>query len=178
MNPVTLHDKTFSPFLDPETIANRIREMADEMVFDYGQKCPVFVIVLKGAFLFGSDLFRAYKGAAEVSFVRFSSYHGTQSSGEIRELIGMDDSLKGRDIVLVEDIVDTGLTMSHMLEKARAVGVSSVRVATLLFKPEACKVPLKIDYIGFKVSNEFLVGYGLDYNELGRNLECLYKLSN
>jgi len=178
MQEISIHDKKFIPFLNEKTISDTITTLAEKIKKDYEGKKPIFIVVLNGAFLFAAELFKKFKGEAEISFVRVSSYSGTASTGEVKEFIGFDEHLKGRDLILIEDIIDTGITMEILLAKANELNPASLKVATLLFKPKACLKPIKIDYTGFEVENDFLVGFGLDYNGLGRNLTEIYKLSN
>lgn len=177
MQEIRIHDKNFGPFLSEEEIQKSISVLAERIKNDYSGKQPVFIVVLNGAFLFAADLFKKFNGDAEVSFIRVSSYAGTSSTGQVKEILGFDEQLKGRDLLIVEDIVDTGITLEILIEKAKEIRPASVKTAALLFKPEACIKNVKPDYIGFEVANDFLVGYGLDYNGLGRNLNSIYKLS-
>jgi hypoxanthine phosphoribosyltransferase len=177
MQEISIHDKKFRPFLSEEKIQETINSLAARIKKDFEGKRPIFVVVLNGAFVFASELFKQYQGEAEISFIKVSSYQGTSTSGIVKEILGFEEELKGRDLILVEDIVDTGITMDLLLTKARELNPTSLKAATLLFKPEACVKPVQLDYIGFEVANDFLVGYGLDYNGLGRNLNRIYKLS-
>lgn len=178
MQEISIHDKKFGPFLSEEEIQRTITGLAERIKKDYAGKRPVFIVVLNGAFLFAADLFKKFKGDAEISFIRVSSYAGTSTTGQVKEILGFDAQLTGRDLIIVEDIVDTGITLEMLINKAKEIQPSSLKTATLLFKPEACTKDVKPDYIGFEVANDFLVGYGLDYNGLGRNLNSIYKLSN
>jgi hypoxanthine phosphoribosyltransferase len=177
MQEISIHDKKFGPFLSEEKIQQSILLLAERIKKDYEGKRPVFVVVLNGAFIFASELFKNYGGEAEISFIKVSSYEGTGTTGTVKEILGFDESLKGKDLLLVEDIVDTGITLEKLLEKAKELQPASLKTASLLFKPMACIKPVKPDYIGFEVANDFLVGFGLDYNGLGRNLKSIYKLS-
>lgn len=177
MQEISIHDKKFGPFLSEEKIEQSILALAERIKKDYEGKRPVFVVVLNGAFIFASALFKNYAGEAEISFIRVSSYEGTGTTGSVKEILGFDESLRGKDLLLVEDIVDTGITLEKLLEKAKELQPASLKTASLLFKPMACIKPVKPDYIGFEVANDFLVGFGLDYNGLGRNLKSIYKLS-
>ncbi|MEY4111092.1 MAG: hypothetical protein RLZZ46_1447 [Bacteroidota bacterium] len=178
MKIIRLHDKQFSPFIEEKQILEVVRNLAQKIQQDMAGKCPLFIVVLKGAFVFAADLFRSYEDDAEITFLRVSSYHGTESSGEVRQMMDISEDLHGREVVLVEDIVDSGLTIKFVTETLKARGAASVKIATLLFKPEAYREKLPVDYVGFRVANDFLVGYGLDYNGLGRNLPAIYKLAS
>lgn len=171
---VQLHDKVFVPYLQESKIAEAVKAVAAKINADYRGKNPLFLVVLNGAFLFAADLLRGIDVDCEVSFVKFSSYEGTSSTGKIKELIGLNENLEGRDVIIVEDIVDTGTTIVQMMEDLAKRKTSSVRIASLLFKPEAYKKDIKIDYVGMEIPNAFIVGYGLDYDGRGRNLKDIY----
>lgn len=175
---VTLGDKVFVPYLSGEKISHAVGLVAEKINADYKGKNPLFLVVLNGAFLFAADLLRSIDLDCEVSFVKFSSYQGTHSTGKVKELIGLNESLVGRDVIIVEDIVDTGTTIVQMLADLADRQTASVRVATLLFKPEAYKKDIVIDYIGLEIPNAFIVGYGLDYDGLGRNLKEIYVIKS
>ena len=167
----------FVPYLTEEKIAAAVKVVAAKINEDYKGKNPLFLVILNGSFLFAADLVRAIDSeGCEVSFVKFSSYEGTESSGKVKELIGLNERLDGRDVIIVEDIVDTGTTIVQMMDDLMKRNPASVRIAALLFKPEAYKKHLKIDYVGMEIPNAFIVGYGLDYNGLGRNLKDIYVL--
>lgn len=173
---IKVHDKAFELFLEEATIAKRIRLMAIQLNVDYENKNPVFVGVLNGSFLFVADLIKDVTLPCEIEFIKVASYHGTNSTGAIKDALGMPTNLKGRDIIVVEDIVDSGLTMKYILSKIYEQEPASVAICALLFKPDALKEPLpELDYIGFEIPNEFVVGYGLDYDGLGRNLRDIYR---
>ncbi|RYY94926.1 MAG: hypoxanthine phosphoribosyltransferase [Chitinophagaceae bacterium] len=177
MNQVTLLDKTFDPYLNEATIQARIAELAQEINKEYEGKQPLFIAILNGAFMFASDLFKQLTITAEISFIKLASYKGTNSTGNVVTAIGLDQDLIGRDIIVVEDIVDTGKTLAEFLPKLQHHQPTSVRIATLLHKPEATKHPLTLDYVGFSIPNKFVVGYGLDYDGIGRNLKEIYQLA-
>ena len=143
---------------------------------DLEGKNPLFLVVLNGAFMFASDLLKKITIDCEITFVKLSSYVGTKSTHMVRELIGLDKSLTGRHVVVVEDIIDTGITMHNTLPKLEEIGAEEVKIATLLFKPNAFQKDFKIDYVGMEIENDFIVGYGLDYDGLGRNLADIYKI--
>jgi hypoxanthine phosphoribosyltransferase len=177
MDRITLKDKTFTINIPQAKIQQRIAEMAQEINSDLKGASPVFLCVLNGAFLFASDIFRRINIECEISFLRVSSYEGTKSSGTVKSLVGVSDNLKDRVVVILEDIVDTGDTAVYLLDELKKHQPREVRFASLLFKPNALRQELKLDYIGFEVPNDFLVGYGLDYDGLGRNLQDIYKLA-
>lgn len=176
MNKVRLHDKEFSTYLSKEIIQEATKEVAREIQKDMKGKRPLFLIVLNGAFVFAADLLRQMDLDCELTFVKLSSYVGTKSTNTVRELIGLDQTVKDRTVVIIEDIIDSGLTMEHTIHKLKDLEASEVKIATLLFKPGAFKRDYKIDYIGLKIPNDFIVGYGLDYDGLGRNLPDIYKV--
>ena len=173
---ITIHDKTFTPFISQETIENRIAELAKQINSDYEGRKPVFLVVLNGAFLFASELVKNIPLSCEITFIRLSSYSQTESTGKVRQIIGLEEKLTDRDVIIIEDIVDTGLTMHQLLLQIQDLGPSSIAIATLLHKPEAIKKPVDLRYVGFQIPNRFVVGYGLDYDGLGRNLDALYVL--
>jgi hypoxanthine phosphoribosyltransferase len=176
MNKIQVADKEFEILLEKGTINKRTRLMGIQLNVDYENRCPVFIGVLNGSFLFMADLLKQITVSCEVEFIKVSSYKGMESSGAIQELLGLPDNLHDRDVILVEDIVDTGLTLKHILEKVHLQKPASVRVCSLLFKPTALleSIP-ELEYVGFEIPNEFVVGYGLDYNGLGRNLNDVYR---
>lgn len=179
MKTIRIWDKYFVPFLFQETIQQRVKQLGEQITRDYKDKSLVVVSVLNGAFVFTADLVRAIEIPLEVSFVRYASYADTHSTGMVKELIGFDDALvRNKDVLIVEDIVDTGLTMKKLISRLEEHLPHSVRVASLLFKPTALKCDITIDYLGFEIENRFVVGYGMDYNGLGRNLQEIYMLKN
>ena len=159
----------------PNTMS-RIKVHDKEISFEMAGKNPLFLIVLNGAFMFAAELFKHLNIECEISFVKLSSYSGTASTNVVRELIGLDHAVSGRNIVLVEDIIDTGLTMNYTINNLKKLEAGSVRVATMLFKPKAFRENFHIDYIGLEIPNDFIVGYGLDYNEHARNYPDIYKI--
>jgi hypoxanthine phosphoribosyltransferase len=176
MKIVKVKDKEFSLFLTAEDIDKAVAQVADMINIDMEERDPLFLCILNGAFVFASDLLKKVNVDCEVSFVKLSSYVGTQTTNTVRELIGLDQVLTNRTVVIIEDIIDTGITMGYTLDKLRSLGASDVRIATLLFKPEAFKKDYAIDYVGMVIPNEFIVGYGLDYDGYGRNLPDIYKI--
>jgi len=173
---ITIHDKTFSPFLSRTEIESRIAVLAAQINSDYEGRKPVFLVVLNGAFLFASELVKNIPLSCEITFVRLSSYTQTESTGKVRQIIGLEETLTDRDVIIIEDIVDTGLTMHQLLQQIQALGPCTLEIATLLHKPEAVKKPVNLRYVGFEIPNRFVVGFGLDYDGLGRNLDALYVL--
>lgn len=173
---VQLHDLKFTPFISEAEINTAIEQVALKINQEFKEEKPVFLGILNGAFLFASELIKRFEGDCEVSFVRLSSYEGTNSSGKVNSLIGLTQSLENRTVIVLEDIVDTGNTLESIDEILQAQKVKQYKIATLFYKPEAYKKTLPIDYIGMEIPNDFIVGYGLDYNGLGRNLTQVYKL--
>lgn len=175
-NEVTVHDKRFRISVTAEEIQARVAAIAHQMNADLAGKDVVFLGILNGSFIFAADLLRGIEMPCKISFVKFTSYEGDHSTGNVRELIGLNENLKGKTVVIIEDIVDTGKTMVDLLEYLKRFEPAEVRIATLMFKPEACRKDLKIDYFGFSIPNDFIVGYGLDYDGFGRNLKDIYKV--
>lgn len=173
---IQVNDKKFQPYLTAAQIDEQVSRLADSINRDYAGKRPLFIGILNGSFMFASDLFKHITIDAEISFIKLASYKGTRSTGLVITSIGLDESLKGRHVVIIEDIVDTGKTLSEFLPQLRDQQPASLKIAALLHKPEALKYPLTIDYLGFNVPDKFLLGYGLDYDGLGRNLKEIYQL--
>lgn len=171
---IQLHDKTFKPFISEAEILKATERIAKKIDEDYTVNAPLVLPVLDGAFVFAAALTNKLECKAEYSFIKYKSYHNTQSTGKVSELLGLDIDIKGKDIIVVEDIIDTGLTISHLLQELKKHQPKSIKIATLLLKPAAIKVPLRIDYKGIEIPNNFIVGYGMDYNGLGRNLNQIY----
>jgi hypoxanthine phosphoribosyltransferase len=177
MSTITVHDKTFSTFLSAAEINKQVNRVADEINRDYQDKCPLFIAILNGSFMFASDLFKALNINAQICFIKLASYQGVKSTGHVVTSIGLDVSLKDRDVIVIEDIVDTGKTLHDFLPQIMDQNPASVKIATLLHKPEALKYSLTIDYVGFSIPNKFVVGFGLDYDGLGRNLREIFQLA-
>ncbi len=177
MKRIQLWDKEFEISHPFEEIQTAIRKMAAQMRIDLEGKNALFVCILNGSFMFASDLMKELElNDAEITFLKLASYSGTSSSGEIRELIGLNESMLDRTVVVVEDIVDTGHTIVDVIAQITEKGAKEVKIATLLFKPDAMKVKVHLDYVGIVIPNDFIVGYGLDYNRRGRNLKDIYTL--
>lgn len=176
MEIIKVLDKEFKLYIKQEEIEAVIKDIANQINAEYKDKNPLLLVMLNGAFMFASQLFKELTIDCETSFVKYASYDGTQSTCEVKELIGLNSSLEGRDVIIIEDIIDSGFTMRCLLQKLEAMKVSSVKIATMLFKPNAFKFDYKIDYIGMNIGNEFIVGYGLDYNQHGRNYGSIYKV--
>jgi hypoxanthine phosphoribosyltransferase len=173
---IQLHDKQFVPFISAQEIDFAIAKMVSQVEADFADETPVFVGVLNGAFMVVADFMKQYKKPCEVSFIKMSSYEGTSSTNDVKQLIGINQDLTGRSVVIIEDIVDTGNTLVELKELFKKQNVKHFKIATLFFKPEAYTKDIKIDYIGIRIPNKFIVGYGLDYDGLGRNLPEVYKL--
>jgi hypoxanthine phosphoribosyltransferase len=178
MELIQVHDKKFRPFIAAGDIAQRVQELAAQLDSDLQGERPLFIAILNGSFMFAADLFRALHIEAEISFIKLASYKGTRSSGQVVTAIGLEADLYGRTVVILEDIVDTGKTLHEFLPQIRHQHPEKLLVVSLLSKPEALEHPLHVDYIGFSVPNKFLLGYGLDYNGLGRNLPGIYVLAD
>ena len=175
---IRIHDKDFKEFISAAALQKRVKEMAQEIDLHYvGLPPPLFIAILNGSFIFAADLVRACTMACEISFVKIQSYEGLESTGKVASIIGLTADITGRDLVIVEDIVDTGRTLEAFLAEIRTKNPKSVKVATLLLKPDALTVPFKPDFCGFVIPNKFVVGYGLDYNELGRNVPEIFQLA-
>ena len=173
---VKVHDKSFETYLSEETIQKRIKELAAVINRDYAGKRPFFIAILNGSFMFASDLFKQLSIDAELCFIKLASYKGMKSSGNVVASIGLDEDLYGKDVVIVEDIVDTGKTLHNFLPRLLHQQPRSLKIVTLLHKSSATIYHLNLDYIGFDIPDKFVVGYGLDYDGLGRNYKEIYQL--
>lgn len=173
-NTIQLHDKQFKPFIDSAKIQDAILSLANKINQDYSNKQPVFIGVLNGSFLFVADLVREFEGNCDVSFMKMASYEGTSTTGVVNELIGLNEDIKDRHVIILEDIVDTGNTLEKLFQELRKQAPASLEIATLLFKPKAYQKDIPVKYVAMEVGNEFLVGYGLDYDGLGRNLKDIF----
>lgn len=174
MEQVTYNGLTFKPYITREKIQKRVTELAQEISRDCAGTRPLFLCVLNGAFAFAADLFRATDIEAEISFIRLKSYEGTGSSGKVKEIIGLSDNLEGRTVIVIEDIVDTGRTMAKLINDLKTHNPASVKVASLLYKPDSVQCDLTLDYVGFPIPSKFIIGYGLDLDGLARNLPDIW----
>ncbi len=176
MDQIKLSDLHFRPFLNESDIRRRVGELGRELEDIYAGKRPIFLGVLNGAFIFAADLLRTCNFDCELSFIKLSSYSGTGSSGDVVTRIGLESNLEGRHVIIVEDIIDSGLTMHRFLPELHALKPASAAIAALLVKPDAMEYDIRVDFRGFDIPSKFVVGYGLDYNGLGRNLKDIYEL--
>lgn len=174
MDIVKIKDKTFKISIPEAEILKHVKEVADRINHDMADKNPLFLAVLNGSFMFAADLMKLITIPCEISFVKLASYQGVISTGSVREVIGINENLSGRTVVIVEDIVDTGLTMKRMIESIGTRNPESVHICTLLLKPEKLQEKLDVEYVAMKIPNDFIVGYGLDYDQQGRNLRDIY----
>jgi len=176
MKKIKLLDKEFEIAIPASDIKEAIWKISDKINNDLKDKNPLMVCILNGSFMFAADLLKLIKFPCQISFVKLSSYEGTTSCGQVTELIGINENLAGRTVVLLEDIVDTGITVQNCINQVKSLGAEEILIATLLFKPKAFKEDIKLDYIGIEIPNDFIVGYGLDYNGYGRNLPDIYRI--
>lgn len=176
MDTIQVKDKTFRISIPESKIQERVKVIANKINQEYAGKNPVFLSVLNGSFIFSADLLREMNIPCEICFVKLASYQGVNSSGSIRELIGLNVNITDRHVIIVEDIVDTGLTMAHLLDNLKKQNPSSIDICTLLLKPGKLQVNLDIRYCSFEIPNDFIVGYGLDYDGYGRNTKDIYTL--
>jgi hypoxanthine phosphoribosyltransferase len=177
MNEIKLLDREFSVYLTEDEIQGRVTALAEKINEDLKGEDVLFFGILNGVFLFAADLFRQITLECQVSFIKLASYDGTSSTGKIKELIGWNEDITGKTVVVIEDIVDTGATLERVIGELKLRKAAEVKICTLLFKPEAYTKDIPIDYIGFEIPNNFVVGYGLDYDGYGRNLKAIYKLT-
>jgi hypoxanthine phosphoribosyltransferase len=178
MQSIVVNGKSFRKYLESSLIDETVAKIANQVNTDYNGKKPLFIAVLNGSFMFASDLFKKLNIECEISFVKLSSYAGTASSGNVQQLIGITESIEGRDIIIVEDIVDTGLTLGKLRKEIQALNPGSLKLMTLLFKPAAFGDTYPLDYVGLEIPNDFIVGYGLDYDGFGRNLPDIYAIES
>lgn len=176
METIRIKDKRFKPFIKEEVILKEVKRVAAEISRDMAGKDPLFLSVLNGSFIFASDLMRNLTIPAEISFVKYSSYSGISSTGKMKELLGLNTDITNRTIVIVEDIIDTGFTMKNLVETLKEKNPKEINICTLLLKPDKLEVPLDIKYVAMRIPNEFIVGYGLDYEEFGRNYRDIYTI--
>ena len=177
MSTIKVKDKKFIPYLTALQIDEQVKRLGNEINKDYAGKNPLFIAILNGSFMFASDLFKELTVDPEICFIKLASYKGTISTGHVITSIGLDEKLKGRHVVILEDIVDTGKTLNEFLPQLRDQQPASLKIVALLHKPTALKYPITIDYLGFNVPDKFLLGYGLDYDGLARNLKEIYQLT-
>lgn len=178
MTNVTIRDKEFDLFIDEKKIKEKVVALGAAINKDYNGLQPVLLCLLKGSFIFTADLSRAITEPVEVSFIRLNSYQGTSSTGEVSTMLGINDNLKNRHVIIVEDIIDTGRTIFELNKQLHNVGAASIKLAALLVKPTALQFDITIDYYGFEIPDKFVVGYGMDYDEVGRDLNSIYALSH
>lgn len=171
-----IRDKAFEKFIKAEDISKRIKAMSSEICADYKDKEPLFIAILNGSFMFAADLMKEVDISAKISFVKVASYTEMESSGNVKQLIGLNEPIFKKDVVVIEDIVDTGKTMKQIVDEFNSLGASSVEIISLLRKPESLVEEIEVKYVGFDIPNKFVVGYGLDYDGLGRNLKDIYQL--
>ncbi|MBS7284122.1 MAG: hypoxanthine phosphoribosyltransferase [Prevotella sp.] len=176
MSVVRIKDKTFKTFIPESEIKAQVQRVAQQINEDMRDKNPLLLAVLNGSFIFAADLMRALTIPCEISFVKLASYQGTTSTGKVKEVLGINEDLTGRTVIIVEDIVESGLTMQRMIESLGTRNPESIHICTLLLKPERLKVPLNIKYTVFSIPNDFILGYGLDYDQQGRQLRDIYTL--
>ena len=176
MSTIKIHDKVFRTSYSEAEILQRVKAVADRLNKDMEGKNPLFLAVLNGSFIFAADLMRMITIPCEISFVKLASYQGTLSTGKVKEVIGINEDISGRTVVIIEDIVETGLTIKRMIDTLSTRNPESVHICTLLLKPEKLEVDLNIEYAAMEIPNDFIVGYGLDYNHQGRNLRDIYTL--
>lgn len=173
---MVVKDKEFQKYISSEDLSSKIKELADRINNDYEGKKPLFIAILNGSFMFAADLFKEVQIPCEISFVKVASYEEMESTGNVKQLIGLNEPIFNKDVIIIEDIIDTGRTIAKILEEFRSLGAGSVEVVTLLQKPEANKSAEPLKYVGFNIPEKFVVGYGLDYDGLGRNLKDIYQL--
>lgn len=179
MKNVTVIDREFELFIPYEKIRSVVEKMAEKMNIDFEGENPLFICILNGSFMFAAEIFKRISlPDAEISFIKLASYSGTSTTGAVKELIGLNEDLTGRMVVVLEDIVDSGITIANTIEQIKAKNPAEIKIATLLLKPDALQIKVQLDYIGIEIPNDFIVGYGLDYNGRGRNLIDIYKEIN
>lgn len=177
MKQVKVHDKTFKLYIPHEKICSIVEEMADKMNLELADKNPLFLCILNGSFMFAAELFKRIDLVeTEISFVKLASYEGDHTTGEVKQLIGLNENIEGRTVIILEDIVDTGITINNIQDQLEKMNPKEVKIATLLLKPESLQKEVQLDYVGLEIPNDFIVGFGLDYNGYGRNLIDIYSV--
>ncbi|HRH48561.1 MAG TPA: hypoxanthine phosphoribosyltransferase [Panacibacter sp.] len=176
MSAIQIHGKYFVPYLSEQQIQEKVKALAATLDNDYAGKKPLFIAILNGSFMFAADIFKYLKIEAEICFIKLASYKGTKSTGQVLTAIGLDTDITGRQVIIVEDIIDTGKTLNEFLPQLYNQQPASLKIAVLLHKPEATVLPVNIDYCCFSIPNKFVVGYGLDFDGVGRNISSIYQL--
>ncbi len=176
-NLITIKDKQFKPYISQQQITTAVKSIANSINTELENDFPIFLVVLNGSFMFAADLLKEVTIPCEISFIKVASYHGTSSTGNVTELIGLTEDITGRTVVIVEDIVDTGITLERLMNVLTRKKVKQIKIATVLLKPQSYKKEFKVNYVGIEIPNDFVVGYGLDYDGLGRNLKEIYVLA-
>ncbi len=177
MKAIQIHDQNFEFYINRDQLLNAVRLLAERLAKDLDGEIPIFISILNGSFVFAADFMRAYPGECEISFIKLASYDKTKSTGKVKQLLGINEDLTNRTVVVLEDIIDTGATLQKTYEILANAKVKQLKIVSMFFKPEVFKKELHIDYVAFEIPDNFIVGYGLDYNGLGRNLPDVYKLS-
>lgn len=178
MDIIKIKDKEFKPFITQQDIQDAVKKLAKQINHDYNNKAPLFLGVLNGSFMFAADLLKLITLQCHISFVKVASYDGTKTTGNVNELIGLTENIQGKDVIIIEDIVDTGNTLEKIYSILKEKNPKSIKIATLLYKPDAYKKQFNIDYVAKEIPNKFVLGYGLDYDGLGRNLNSIYVLKD
>ena len=179
MKQVKIHDKTFELYIPYEKIRAVVETMAEKMNAEFAGKNPLFICILNGSFMFAAELFKRIDLIeTEISFVKLASYDGDKTTGTVKQLIGLNENIEGRTVIILEDIVDTGITIENIIEQLKKLNPKEIKIATLLLKPESLQKEVQLDYIGLEIPNDFIVGYGLDYDGYGRNLINIYSVIN
>ena len=178
MKNIIIQNKKFELFIPSEAIEKEVDRISVEMNRDLDGQLPIFLSLLNGSFMFTADLVKRFESHCHVSFVKMASYQGSQSTGNVQQLIGLNDDIKNRVVVIVEDIIDSGTTLFHFLKEIEKLQPKEIKVASMFFKPKACTHKIKIDYLGMEIPNDFIIGYGLDYDGFGRNLPDIYKITD
>lgn len=173
---IKIHDKYFSILIEEQAILDKVKELANTITQDYNEKPLLIISILNGSFIFGADLIRNLPLQTEIEFIKVASYEGTSSTGQVKNMIGLNKSVSGKNILILEDIIESGNTIAYLLEDLKKQNIDSIEVVTLLFKPLSLKHEIDIKYVGFEIEDDFVVGYGLDYDGLGRNLKGIYQV--